>query len=73
MSQHNRQITGTAIVTAAAGVGLCLLVTKYRTQILSKLKCLTNYDNPLRNQKIHVIDTVDECRKLMRTIKSCVF
>lgn len=70
MSQHNRQISGTAIVTAAAGFGLCFVVTKYRTQILRKLKCFINYDNPLRNQKIHVIDTVDGCRTLMRTLKS---
>lgn len=73
MSQQNRQLTGTAIATAAAGIGLCFVVAKYRTQILRKLKLIIDYKNPLRNQQIHVISNVEECRTFMRHLKSYVY
>lgn len=72
MSEHNRpNFTGTAIA-AATGIGLCLVVAKYRTQILKQLKFIINYNDPLRNQRIQVISGVEECRLLMRNLKTYV-
>lgn len=72
MSEENRpHFTGTAIA-AAAGIGLCFVVAKYRTQILKQLKCIINYNDPLRNQRIQVISGVEECRLLMRNLKTYV-
>lgn len=73
MSQQNRSITGATIATAAAGIGLCFVVAKYRTQIFKKLKLIVNYNDPLRNQQIQVVTGVEECRALMRNLKSYVF
>lgn len=71
MSENNRPVfTGTTIATAAAGIGICFVVTKYRQQILKKLKFVINYKDPLRNQQIEVINNVEECRTIMRNIKT---
>lgn len=67
MSKENRPLfTGTTIA-AAAGIGLCLVVAKYRTQILKQLKF---FSDPLRNQQIQVVSGVEECRILMRNLKT---
>ncbi|XP_055323361.1 exonuclease 3'-5' domain-containing protein 2 isoform X2 [Sitodiplosis mosellana] len=71
MSEQNRPgFTTTTIAAAAAGIGLCFVVTKYRTQILKKLKIILNSSDPLRNQQIQVINNVEECRALMRNLKT---
>ena len=71
MSEENRPVfTGATIAAAAAGIGVCLVVTKYRTQILKKLKRILNYNDPLRNQQIQVINNVEECRAVMRNLKT---
>lgn len=73
MSEHNRPIvTGTTIAAAAAGISLCFVVTKYRSQILKKLKNIINYNDSLRNQEIQVISNVEDCRKIMRNLKTYV-
>lgn len=70
MSKENRPPFTRTTVAAAAGIGLCLVVAKYRTQILKQLKCIINYNNPLRNQQIQVVSGVEECRILMRNLKT---
>lgn len=70
MSERNRVlVTGTAIASA---VGICILVAKYRMQILKQIKWIVNYNNPLRNQQIQVVGGVEECRLLMRNLKTYV-
>lgn len=71
MSEQNRTVfTGATIAAAAAGIGVCLVVTKYRTHILKRLKRILNYNDPLRNQQIQVINNVEECRAVMRNLKT---
>lgn len=71
MAEQNRPaFPGTRIVTAGIGIGICVLVAKYRTPILKQLKTLINYGDPLRNQRIHVISGVEECRSLMHQLKT---
>lgn len=70
MAEQNRPIfTGTKIVTTGIGIGICILVAKYRTPILKQLKSLINYSDPLRNQQIHVVSCIEECRSLMHKLK----
>lgn len=72
MSREDRpHFTGTAIATVA-GIGLCMVVAKYRTQILKQLKNIINYKDPLRNQQIQVVTNIEECRLLMRNLKTYV-
>lgn len=71
MSEQERPVfTGGKIAAAAAGIGVCLVITKYRTPILKKLKRFLNYNDPLRNQQIQVINNVEECRAVMRNLKT---
>lgn len=71
MAEQNRPLfAGSKIVTAGIGIGICLLVAKYRTPILKQLKSLINYNDPLRNQQIHVVTGVEECRSLMHKLKT---
>lgn len=72
MSQENRPLlTGTAVATVA-GIGLCMVVAKYRTHILKQLKNIINYNDPLRHQQIQVVSSIEECRLLMRNLKTYV-
>lgn len=74
MTEQNRTFfTGTKIVTAGIGIGVCILVAKYRTPILKQIKSLISYSDPLRNQQIHVVSGVDECRALMHKFKMYTF
>lgn len=69
MAEQNRPFfTSTKMVTAGIGIGICILFAKYRTPILKQLKSLVSYD-PLRNQQIHVVNNVEECRLLMHKLK----
>lgn len=71
MAEQNRSaFTGSKIVTAGIGIGICILLTKYRSPILRQLKSLFNYSDPLRNQQIHVVSGIDECRSLMHKLKT---
>lgn len=71
MTEQNRTVlTGTTIAVTAAGIGLCCLITKYRAPIFKQLRQIINYNDPLRNQEIQVINNVDECRTLMNKLKT---
>lgn len=71
MAEQNRPaFMGSKIVTAGIGIGVCVLVAKYRTPIWKQLKTLINYGDPLRNQQIHVVSGVEECRSLMHQLKA---
>ncbi|XP_031626495.1 exonuclease 3'-5' domain-containing protein 2 [Contarinia nasturtii] len=70
MSQENQfPFKGSTLAATAAGIGLCFVAVKYRSPIIKQIKVMANYTDPLRNQKVRVIDTVDECRTLMRNMK----
>lgn len=72
MSQQSRSyLTGTAIATVA-GISICLAIAKYRTQVLRNLKWILNYKDPLRNQQVQLISGVEECRSVMRNLKTYV-
>lgn len=70
MNEGNRQLWAKTALVTAAGIGVCLVATKYRSQIYQKLQSIANYKNPLRNQKVEIVSSVDECRALLRNIKS---
>lgn len=69
MNQQSRTISTGAAIASAAGIGLCFVVAKYRAQIFKQLKLVINND-PLRNQQIHVVSGIEECRVLMRKLKT---
>lgn len=69
MSEKN-QLPPKKLVATAAGIGLCFVAIKYRSLVFNKIKIIANYKNPIRNQDIRVIDTVHECRTVMKNIKS---
>lgn len=70
MSRENRYVVTQATIAAAAGIGICWFVAKYRHQIFRQLKSFVNYGNPLRNQEIHIITNVEECRPHMLKLKA---
>lgn len=72
MSQENRSFPSGATVATVAGIGICMIAVKYRTQILKQIKNIINYNYPLRNQQIHVLANIEECRSLMRNLKTYV-
>lgn len=73
MSQENRPFsTGTVIAATAASIGFCFVITKYRAPILNSLKFFMSYKDPLRNQQIQVVSSVEECRTLMRNLKTYI-
>lgn len=57
-------------LATVVAIGFGFLVTKYRLQILSQLRKLLSLKDPLRNQQVHVVDNVDECRVVMRDIRA---
>lgn len=69
MNDGNRQVWNGATLVTVAGISVCLFVAKYRSQIFYRFRKILDYKNPLRNQKIQVVNSVDECRLLMRNIK----
>lgn len=73
MSQREQSLLkGSTIVATAAGIGFCFVVSKYRIPIFKQIKMIANYKDPLRNQEIRIIDTLEECRTLMRNLKTYV-
>lgn len=69
MSHDHKQLWNGKALATVAGIGVCFFVTKYRSQIWRKIKILFNYKNPLRNQQVHIVSNINDCRKLMRNLK----
>lgn len=70
MSYDKKQLWNGKALATVAGIGVCFFVARYRSQIWQKFKILLDYKNPLRNQQVHIVSNIDECRKLMRNLKS---
>lgn len=68
MSEKNRNIT-TAMM-ALAGVGVCYVLAKYRTDILRQIRLLRNFRDRLRHQQVHVVNNAEDCRKIMKNLRS---
>lgn len=69
MNDGNGTSLNKTTVATVAGIGAFLLIARYRQQIGKKLRNLINYKDPMRYQKIHVISNVDECRRVMTTLR----
>ena len=67
MADKNKSILSTTALVATVGFGVCFVLT--RTGIFNKLKNLLNYRNPLRNQVIHIVNDVEECNKVIESLK----
>ncbi|XP_054742283.1 exonuclease 3'-5' domain-containing protein 2 [Anastrepha obliqua] len=59
-------ITAKTAFLATAGVGLLCIVMRQRARILARLR---NYRNPLGEKQIRVIETPDECQRVLDTLK----
>lgn len=68
MNDRNKTIVSTTLL-AGIGIGVCILFTKYRHQIIKKLRTTLDYRNPLRNQNIKIVNTEEECRQIVEEIK----
>lgn len=70
MSDEKKQIWNEKVLFPVIGIGVLFIGAKYRARIWRKMKILLNNDHPLRNQQVHVVNNVDECQILMRSLKS---
>lgn len=68
MNQKNKNIVSTAVF-ATLGVGLLYIVTKYRKNIIQKIRWACDFRNPLRRQNIEVVNTVEECKLVINKLK----
>lgn len=68
MSDKNKNIA-TAMV-ALAGVGVCYMLAKYRTDILRQIRLLRNFRDRLRHQQVHVVNNAEDCRKILKNLRS---
>lgn len=68
MNQRNKNIVSTAVF-ATLGVGLLYIVTKYRKNIIKKIRLACDFRNPLRHQSIEVVNTVEECKLVINKLK----
>lgn len=67
MNAKTKQIT-TAVVAAGIGVGVLFVLGRYKKNIWQKLNRLISKD-PLKNQKIHIVNNVDECRIVVEKLR----
>lgn len=56
----------TALVAAAAGLGLFIVLTKKREQLLTYLKCIRN---PLGHKYIKIVQSADDCHRVVDELK----
>lgn len=69
MSGRNKNIT-TAMVALAGGVGVCYVLAKYRANILRQIRLVRNFSDRLRHQQVHVVNNAEDCRRVMKNLKS---
>ncbi|XP_055906903.1 exonuclease 3'-5' domain-containing protein 2 isoform X2 [Eupeodes corollae] len=60
-------IPNAALVTI--GVGLACVIFKNRSKIIQSLKYAYDFRNPLRHKHIEVIETTDDCQRIVSTLK----
>lgn len=69
MADANRSSLNKTTVATIAGIGACILIAKYRQQIGNRIKQLINYKDPLRNQKVQVVSSAEDCRRISTTLR----
>lgn len=62
---RNKLLTKTGLMTAA-GLGLLIVVASKSKRIFNYLKTLKD---PLRHRKIEIIQTVDDCHRVVNILK----
>lgn len=62
---RNKILTRTTLMTAA-GLGLLIVVANKRKHIFHFMK---NLNNPLSHRQIEVIQTVDDCQRVVNILK----
>lgn len=60
-------ITNIALTTI--GVGIACVILKNRQKIVQSLKYAYNFRNPLRHKHIEIIETTDDCQRIVATLK----
>ncbi|XP_067644802.1 exonuclease 3'-5' domain-containing protein 2 [Eurosta solidaginis] len=60
-------VTAKTALIATAGIGLLCIFVRQRARILS---LLSSYRNPLNKRQITVIDNLDECQRVVDTLKN---
>lgn len=71
MPDTRKGILSTAAITAV-GVGLVCVIVRNRLKILQRLKYAYDFRNPLRHKHIEIIETADDCQRVVATLKKCV-
>lgn len=69
MNDKTKTIVSTTLLAGVAGIGVCILFTKYRHQIVQKFRTTLDFRNPLRHQNIKIVNTEEECRQIVEEIK----
>lgn len=67
MSDKNKQVAKT-LLAATAGAGIIFIISRYRKDISRKVLNVFSR-NPLKNQKIEIVNSYEECSKLVKRLK----
>ncbi|XP_055849502.1 exonuclease 3'-5' domain-containing protein 2 [Episyrphus balteatus] len=65
----SKKTTITNAALATIGVGIAFAIIKNRHKIIQQLKYAYNFRNPLRHKHIEVIETTDDCQRIVATLK----
>ncbi|XP_036322453.1 LOW QUALITY PROTEIN: exonuclease 3'-5' domain-containing protein 2 [Rhagoletis pomonella] len=65
--QKRSLMTAKTAFLATAGVGLLCILVRQRARILSRIR---NFRDPLAKKQVTVIETPDECQRVLATLKS---
>lgn len=69
MRDANQSSFNKTTIAAAAGIGACIVLAKYHRPIVTKIRQLINYKDPLRYQHVQVISNTNDCYRVLETIK----
>lgn len=59
----------TKIALATISVGIACIIIKNRSKIIQRLKYAYNFRNPLRHKHIEIIETTDDCQRIVATLR----
>lgn len=68
MDNAKNKIIKTALITAV-GLGLLIVVATKRKRIFHYFKTI---NDPLKHKRIEVIQTVDDCQRVVSQLQKCV-
>lgn len=68
MQQKHKLIVSTALF-ATFGISVLFVLRRYNKNILQRFRRAFDYRNPLRNQHIEVVSTLDDCEKVVQRLQ----